>query len=106
MSVILSPFLPEVWSKMLRDARRTGEDGYWNMYHGYRASVRVRDGWVILRLSHADTAMTDEEIQELCLAFGVPATAQRIPREGQGRHQFDALQVWHWVVYQWEDQDE
>jgi hypothetical protein len=101
----LTPFIPETWATMLAEARRTGQDQHWPMYDGYRLSVRVKERWIILRISHTDTVIPAHDLQTFHTTLGIPETAVRTPRQGQGQYAQDALTKWYFVGYQWEQED-
>jgi hypothetical protein len=98
----MSP-LHTIYQHLLERARATGTDYGETLRKGARLAVRVRDGQVTLTLSRKDKPVGDEEIATFRAHCQVPATATRIPAEGQRTREVKG-EIWHYLAYVWPEE--
>lgn len=88
---------------LLDQARRSGGDRRVDLRSGARISVRVRDGWIWMMFARCAKPVGDVDLATFRAQCGVPATARRIPGDGQQEHRDADGRVWHRVGWTWHD---
>jgi hypothetical protein len=97
--------LTTIYEHLVSRARATGRDTGETLRNGARMAVRVQDGQITLTLARKDKPVGDGEIATFRAHCQVPATATRIPTEGQ-RTREQGGATWHYLAYVWAEETE
>lgn len=98
---VKTPPLPDLIKQLRTQAQRSGEDRGITLSHGARVAWRVKDGAVVFSIARAEKPLGDQEINVFRGAAQVPASAERIPAEGQKQSKATDGAVWYRVAWKW-----
>jgi hypothetical protein len=87
-----------IYDQLLTRATQSGTDQAANLAHGARLAVRYRASITTVTISRDQKRVGDTEIVTFRRVCRVPADAERIPSEGQGKKG-----GWHYVAFRWRD---
>lgn len=89
-----------LYDHLLTRAVKTGEDQHADLKGGARLAVRARDGVITVSFCRPHKRLGDIEEVTFRAVCQVPASAVRIPAEGQKERLASAV-VWYIVAYRW-----
>jgi hypothetical protein len=95
--------LAAIYAELHRNAERTGEARSTGLSGGARLTVRVREGHTTLTIARRGKRVGDREIVTFRRDCGVPASAERRPKEGQKTLQHQGA-TWWYVAFRWSEQ--
>lgn len=100
MSTAKRPPLAGLLYELRSAAERHGDDRSLTLSGGARVAWRIKDGRMTFAVSRKEKRVGDTELITFQAAAGVPASAKRIPTDGQTPLRVDG-ETWFRVCWQW-----